>query len=151
MKLVYIAGPFRGPTAWDVAENVRNAERVGLEVAKAGHMPVVPHANTQHFHGQLDDAFWLEGTLELLRRCDAVVLVPGWEKSSGTRAEVREARRIGITVYSSVGELQSDVVGLGGIKGRAPAPPPRPRLLRCSLNDWCCLSQGHDRGCDLPF
>lgn len=101
MKLVYIAGPFRAATAWGVAENVRAAERVGLEVARVGYMPVIPHANTAHFHGEGDDDFWIEGTPELLRRCDAVVLVPGWERSSGTRAEITEARLRNIPVYAT--------------------------------------------------
>lgn len=105
LRLVYVAGPFRGPTIWDIAENVRNAQRVGLEVARLGYMPVIPHANTHLFHGQGNDTFWLEGTLELLRRCDAVVLVPGWEKSSGTRAEIEEARRCGIPVFASPAEM----------------------------------------------
>ncbi len=124
MKIIYIAGPYRAPTAWRIAENVRAAERVGLEVARAGAMPLIPHANTAHFQGEgpvngphdfgdgigrlckhcgampgeapvchmhSADGFWLDGTLELMRRCDAVLLVPGWESSSGTRAEIEEA------------------------------------------------------------
>ena len=99
MKVVYIIGPFRGPTAWDIAENVRAAERMALAVARAGAMPLCPHANTAHFHGQLDDKFWLEGTMELLKRCDAVVLVDGWERSEGSCAEKDAAREMGIPVF----------------------------------------------------
>lgn len=105
MKVVYIAGPFRGETSWEVAENVRAAERVGLEVARLGYMPLTPHANTAHFDGCLPDAFWLEGTLELLRRCDAVVLVPGWERSRGTKAEIREAEARKIPVFQSPADI----------------------------------------------
>lgn len=91
MKVVYIAGPFRGETAWDVAENVRAAERVALEVAKLGAMPLCPHANSAHFHGQLDDQFWVDGTMELLKRCDAVMTTRDWERSTGARGEVNWA------------------------------------------------------------
>lgn len=101
MKIVYIAGPFRGRTPWDVAENVRNAERWGLEVAKRGAMPLIPHANTAHFDGQLDDVFWLNGTMELLRRCDAVLMVPGWRESEGAKAERAEALVRGIPVFDT--------------------------------------------------
>lgn len=99
MLVVYVAGPFRAPTAWGIAENVRAAERVGLAVARAGAMPLIPHANTGNFHGEGDDQLWLDGTMELLRRCDAVVLVPGWQRSSGTKAEVAEAERLGLPVF----------------------------------------------------
>jgi hypothetical protein len=87
LPLIYIAGPFRGPTAWDVEQNVRHAEEFGLEVARLGAMPVIPHANTRFFHGQLDDQFWLDGTLRLLEVSDAMVLIPGWTRSTGARGE----------------------------------------------------------------
>jgi hypothetical protein len=105
MKLVYIAGPFRGPTPWDVEHNVRRAEAIGLEVARAGHMPVIPHANTRFFDGQLTGEFWLAGTLELMRRCDMVLMVSGWAQSPGSREERYEAIRLGKQVYYDVSEL----------------------------------------------
>ena len=101
MKVVYIAGKFRGPTAWDIAENVRAAERAGLEVAKLGAMPLIPHANTAHFHGQCTDEFWIEGTLELLERSDAIWVFnrEHYTSSEGTQGEVRRARIIGRHVF----------------------------------------------------
>ena len=50
---------------------------------------------------------WLEGDLEMLRRCDAVLVVPGWEKSSGTRAEIAEANACGIPVFYALEALQT--------------------------------------------
>ncbi len=89
--LVYVAGPFRASTAWGVAENVRAAERVGLQVARAGAYPIIPHANTANFNGECSDDLWLAGTIELMRRCDGIVMMPLWRKSSGARAEHDEA------------------------------------------------------------
>jgi hypothetical protein len=99
VKVIYLAGPFRGPTAWAIECNVRNAETWALEVARAGAMPLCPHTNTRFFHGEGDDRLWLDGTMELLRRCDAIVLVPGWGLSSGARAERDEAERLGLPVF----------------------------------------------------
>jgi hypothetical protein len=101
MKVVYIAGPFRASTPWGVECNVRNAEVLALAVAACGAMPLCPHTMTRHFDGQLTDEFWLSGTLELLRRCDALVLVDGWERSSGTRAEAEEAKRLGLPIFDA--------------------------------------------------
>jgi hypothetical protein len=100
MKLVYIAGPFTGPTAWDVEENVRRAERVALEVACMGAMPVCPHTNTRFFHGQLTEEFWNEGTMEILKRCDAVMLVPGWSASKHALLEHACALARGVPAFS---------------------------------------------------
>jgi hypothetical protein len=93
MKIVYIAAPFRAKNAWEIEKNIRRAEVIGFEVAKLGAMPLIPHANTRFFHGTLPDQFWLDGTMELLRRCDAAFFLAGWEKSSGCRAEREEAER----------------------------------------------------------
>lgn len=107
MKIVYVAGPFRGPSNWAVQNNVRNAEALSLLVAEAGAMPLCPHKNTQHFDGLLTAQFWIDGTLELLRRCDAMVLVPNWQSSSGTRGEVAEATRLGLPVFHDVDALKA--------------------------------------------
>jgi hypothetical protein len=34
-----------------------------------------------------------------MRRCDLVVVVPGWETSGGTLKEIAEAERLGIPVF----------------------------------------------------
>lgn len=99
MKLVYIAGPYRAATPWGVEQNIRAAEDVAVRVHKAGMFAVCPHANSRHMEGIADDAHFLAGTLEMMRRCDAVLLVPGWEKSSGSRAELEEAKRLNIPVF----------------------------------------------------
>lgn len=106
MKVVYIAGPFRGKTAWDIEQNIRRAESVAYEVALAGAAPLCPHANTRYFHGTLTDAFWIDATVELLRRCDAVMLVKGWENSSGTRGEIVVAESIGIPIWRQIEDLK---------------------------------------------
>lgn len=109
MKVVYVAGRFRGPTAWDIAENVRAAERAGFEVAQLGAMPLIPHANTAHFHGTFTDAFWLEGTLELLRRADAVLNFDfeAARSSAGTQGEIAEAQRRGLPVFTAIEGLRA--------------------------------------------
>lgn len=106
MKLIYIAGPFRGLTPWDVEQNVRRAEEMALRVWRAGAAALCPHTNTRFFDKAGDDAIFLEGTMEMLRRCDGMVLVHGWEKSSGTRAEIREALRLGKPILHNVTEVE---------------------------------------------
>jgi len=93
VKLFYIAGPFRGPTPWIVENNIREAEALGLLVANAGGLPVIPHAMYRFFDKALPDQFWLEGTANLLMRCDALVLHPSWQKSSGSKAELELAQK----------------------------------------------------------
>lgn len=98
----YIAGPFRAPTPWGVEQNVRRAEAVALDAWRAGLVALCPHLNSRPFEGACPDEVWLRGGIELLRRCDAVILVDGWERSSGTALEIKEAERLKIPVFSSV-------------------------------------------------
>lgn len=98
MKVIYIAGKYRGPNAWAIEQNIRAAEEVAARVWAAGHVALCPHANSRHMDGVASDDHFLAGTLELMRRCDAVVLVPNWKDSAGARAEVAEADRLGIEV-----------------------------------------------------
>jgi len=105
MRVVFIAGPFTAGTAWDIEQNVRCAEGCALAVARSGAMPLCPHTNTRLFHGQCTEQFWYDGTLELLRRCDAVLMVPGWERSKGATNERRFAEQIGLPVFESTADV----------------------------------------------
>lgn len=102
MKVVYIAGPFRGPTPWDVEQNIRRAEELALAVAEVGAMPLCPHTMTRYFDKQCNDSFWIEGTMELLRRCDAIIMTENWERSSGARGEYTEAQKLNFPIFHEV-------------------------------------------------
>lgn len=115
MKLVYVAGPFRSElpkgrsNAWGVQNNVMSAMAVALEIWKLGHAALCPHANTMFFQDAdgTEDSVWLKGDLEMLRRCDAVMMAPGWHLSSGARAEMVDAQARGIPVFTQLGDLEN--------------------------------------------
>ena len=107
MKVIYIAGPCRGENAWVVEQNIRRAEQVGFEVAQLGAMPLIPHTNTRFFDGTLTGEFWLEGTMELLRRCDAVVFCNGWDFSNGSLAERAEAEQLRLSCFERAWGLEA--------------------------------------------
>ena len=96
MKLVFIAGKFAGPNAWEIACNVHEAEAVALRVAQLGGMPVVPHSLGRSMFGTLPEEFWRRGCLALLARCDGLLLLPSWGRSGGALAEAKYAEEHGI-------------------------------------------------------
>ena len=105
MKLVYVAGAYRSPTVWLVEKNIIEAQAVAAQVlAIPGLHPVCPHMNTRHMEGIAPDEQVLEGTLEMMRRCDAVIVIGAWERSAGTRGEVKEAVRLGLPVLYAWGD-----------------------------------------------
>lgn len=102
MIVVYIAGPYRSPHAWGIEQNIRVAELASLQVWQLKAVPICPHTMTRYFQGTLPDAVWLAGDLELVRRCDAVVMVGMWEQSQGARAEKAYAEAKDIPVFESI-------------------------------------------------
>ncbi len=107
MKVVYIAGRFSAAEQWQRRRNVHAAESLALAVAELRAMPLNPLKNTEEFWGLIDAEFWYEGTRELLRRCDAMILVPGWEGSKGVTGEIAEAEALNIPVFERVESLQT--------------------------------------------
>jgi nucleoside 2-deoxyribosyltransferase len=105
LAVIYIAGPYRGPHAWAIEEHIRAAERLALDVWRMGAVALCPHTNTRFFHGVAPDAVWLAGDLELLRRCDALLLTADWEASAGARAERAYAERQGVPVFETLDAL----------------------------------------------
>ncbi|MCR4375659.1 MAG: nucleoside 2-deoxyribosyltransferase [Acidobacteria bacterium] len=104
-RVVYVGGPFRAPDHWGIAVNVRAAETLALEVWRLGATALCPHLNSAHFQDTLPDRVWLEGDLELLSRCDALLLVSDWEASQGTQTERQFALNRGIPVFASLIDL----------------------------------------------
>lgn len=96
--LIYVAGAYRG----NVDENIANARKVAIDVWKAGHVAFCPHLNTAHFEEDsgIEDERFLAGDLDILARCEAIVLVPGWGASAGTKGEVEYAQLNGIPVFT---------------------------------------------------
>ena len=99
MKIVYVAGPFRGANTWEIEQNIRRAETVALAAWKAGVAVICPHANTRFYQGAAPDETWLKGDLEFVRRSDAVLTTPDWQRSIGARGEVDLANRLHLPVF----------------------------------------------------
>ena len=107
MKVVYIAGPYRANTLHGIRLNIRRAEEAAIGIWQMGCVALCPHKNTALFDGLADDSIWLRGGLELLRRCDALLVLPNSENSKGTQAEIELAGELGIPVYYSMSSLRS--------------------------------------------
>lgn len=92
MKIVFISGPYRAPTPWQIQANIRRAAEVALHYWKQGYAVICPHMNTALFDGEANDNVWLDGAIEIMLRCDLIVMMPGWECSDGARDEYRVAQ-----------------------------------------------------------
>jgi hypothetical protein len=122
MKTIYIAGPFRGADGFAVHMNVVRAEaamyalidaalKQGTEVAVC-----CPHSMTKNLDRTFTDQYWLDATLEWLDRCDAILMLDGWEASEGAKGEEARARATGkpvlLNLPTALAWLQGESVGL---------------------------------------
>ncbi len=97
-KITYIAGPYRAGTVNGIYNNIQDARKCAQFLASMGRMYFCPHLNSQFMDGLCPDKFWLEMAMEQLRRCDDMVIFGDWPKSSGTRAEIFEAKDMGYRI-----------------------------------------------------
>jgi hypothetical protein len=119
--LAYVAGPYTAPDALGREQNVRRAEGVAtqLMLLRPNWGSVCVHSMSRYWHGRVPESVAITWGLELLRRCDAVVLVDGWERSRGTHTEIVEAARLGIPIYESIDAwLEQDYSVLVELKAR---------------------------------
>jgi len=94
-RVVYIAGPYRDATGSGIDDNIHRAREIAKKYWRLGYTVICPHLNSAHMDGLIPDEEFLAAGLELLKRSDIVVLVPGWEESKGTQEERAVALHFG--------------------------------------------------------
>ena len=106
MKVIYIAGPYRAKNAWEVEQNIRRAEELSLEVWRMGAACICLHTSSRFFNDILPFKTWITGDLEILRRCDAVLVIEWWESSIGANLECELARKLKIPIFEELVSLK---------------------------------------------
>jgi len=105
-KLLYVAGPFSpNDVCPSVAYNVGVACEVGRRYLMLGHSVFVPHAAFGWIAQEPEHPEWdemMEHCLEILSRCDGIVMCPRWEHSKGARIEHALARKKGLPVMYEI-------------------------------------------------
>ncbi len=109
MPVVYISGPWRGA---NTELNTELAIQAACQLLFSGCAPICVHPligpahkfGCTHEQGLVaDDA--------LIERCDAVLMLPGWETSEGCVFERERAFVYERAIYYSIDELVGELVG----------------------------------------
>lgn len=103
--ILYTAGPYRAESPWGVHLNIEAAKIAARELWLKGHAVICPHANSAFMDGQGTDSLFLRGDLLLLERCDGIVMLPGWETSEGSKAELWFAKHRKLKIFMSPSEV----------------------------------------------
>lgn len=121
MKMVYIAGPYRSGNSWELEANVRVAEAASFQVFSLGAVAICPHSISRYMMGTLNEEFWIEATMNMLSRCDAMIVVQGWEESDGTLGEIDYAWGNNIPVFFNLEDFIDWMAG--GVKEQSRCQP----------------------------
>ena len=100
-RLIFVSGPYTNKESHKVTENIWHACRVAVRLWELGYYVITPHLNTAHFevYSCLPQEVYLEGDLKFLEMCDCVLMLKGFETSSGAKRELEVAIENKLDVY----------------------------------------------------
>jgi nucleoside 2-deoxyribosyltransferase len=111
MKRIYVAGPYSANNVLDVLKNIGRGEKACAELFAMGYAPFCPWHDksyvTDNPNGDFTVQQFYEFSMAWLEVSDAVLVVPGWENSKGTIAEIERATELVIPVFYSVDDLNN--------------------------------------------
>jgi hypothetical protein len=115
MKRVYVAGAYSADNVLDVLGNIQRGIRMSLRVLLAGHAPFCPWLDFHYCLLLRDNESvtvqqFYAYSLAWLEVSDAMLVLPGYEGSSGTLVEIARAKTLGIPVYYDLHDLLRDSV-----------------------------------------
>ena len=114
MKRIYIAGPYSADNPVDVFNNIREGLKVSARILKEGNAPFAPWLDWQFqmFEPSLVVEDYYRYSMAWLEASDEILVLPGWETSKGTRAELERAKELKIPIkFISPLERQPDDFG----------------------------------------
>jgi len=94
--VVFLSGPYRSSTENRIYQNIQTAREYAVKLWKQDYAVICPHLNSAFMGGMVPDSAFLDGDLEILKRCDKICMLPYWMDSEGARAEYDYAMMHGI-------------------------------------------------------
>ncbi len=102
VKKFYLGGPMTGIKEFNFPEFDRVSEllrRFGLDVLSAHE---VDHGESEGTRGSLPYMQYIKTNLTFMLQCDAVIFLPGWQRSRGCGIEFKLARLLEMKRYAFI-------------------------------------------------
>lgn len=101
LKIVFIAGAYYSEYPEQIKRNIKKAEEYQIALANNRIGFFCPHNHTNGFETKAYaiESFYKELDMWFLQRCDAILMLPGWEESKGATAEHEYANKINMKIF----------------------------------------------------
>lgn len=111
--LIYTAGPYsESAGVGTVEENIQRTTEIAAELWEMGYAVICPHMNSANLEQTttLSNKDFVDRDLEMVRVCDAIVMLPYWEQSLGAVREHQCAREndLEIWIWPNVPKMLSE-------------------------------------------
>ena len=111
LKRIYCAGPYSANNVIDVLKNIGRGEKACAELFAMGYAVFCPWHDKSYVTDNPDGEFTVQQfydfSMAWLEVSDAVLVLPGWETSQGTIAEIAHAVELNIPVFYSLEDLRN--------------------------------------------
>lgn len=104
--IIYISGKYTDDTQEKIDANIALARKHAIRLWEAGYTVICPHLNTANFEKDCSIKWedYIRGDLQIVSRCDAVVMLCNMNNSQGALMERTVAIEKGIPVFHSTSE-----------------------------------------------
>jgi hypothetical protein len=106
MNAVFIIAPFNAHSIAMREAQIRNAEACAAALWVAGFAPICIQAQLR-FISELQDDMYHDGAKELLRRCDAAIVVEWWKQDVNCISQVMFAKESGVKTFISISAVSA--------------------------------------------
>lgn len=109
MKMIYISGPMKNMTDG----NLEAFDKAEKQLKELGYDVLNPHAiseivNLRFFEmGKIPtyEDYLREDIIQMLSKCDKVLVLPGWRNSKGSKLEIANALACGLDVIFDISDV----------------------------------------------
>ncbi len=108
--IIYISGKY---TTGDINENIAEARKVAIQLWGNGFTVICPHLNTANFEKDCKATYddYIKGDLDILTKCDVILMLPSWNESNGAKIEMEYAldNNIPVFIWVNIHKFKKDI------------------------------------------
>lgn len=107
--VIYVSGAYMGNDGGkNINKNILFARDCAIDLWERGYTVICPHLNTQYFERDCKCSYddYLEGDIEIVKRCDAVFVLHNYIDSKGAQKEIEVAKENNLPIFYKIEDIE---------------------------------------------